>query len=832
MTQHVDQDQFRMITSAIAGETVDPAWRAASTSIERLRIALDERPQRASALDIAVLLRQVLQFEYAQRNFALRPTVVIRHPRLIGFRGWDAVGLEATETDGGWIVKAGAWQPAWLNTTSGTSVDGLAASEVQRRAFNTADCAGDPFLEAIKRSSYRSVGQRAAVRAALSTPAGATLIVALPTGEGKSTIFQLVHRIGFVGAAQADRPGVTLVIVPTVALGVNHETEAVNVCGLSRPLAFQGGAEALNATIAERIAGGVQGLCFASPEAACGRLRVPLRKAAEAGHLRALVIDEAHLVDQWGTGFRTEFQELSGLRRELLAAAPRHERMRTLLLSATLTQSSTETLRALFGIDGEFGTIASVKLRPEPDYWVAKASPDATRNSRVLEALHHAPRPAVLYVTEVDHAIEWWKRLRATGFQRIGLLHGKTGAAERERIVGAWRDGSLDIVVGTSAFGLGIDYPHCRTVIHACVPETLDRFYQEVGRGGRDGRASLSLIVPSERDFAIAERINQQKIIGVDRGYERWSTMFARKLPLRDGRFAVRVDGRPGNDGDDIDMFGDANTDWNLRTLTLMARASFIKLLGTPHPRIEQIGDWIEVEISDDSHLDKDLWLERIEPVRRVASGASARNFELMRRYLEDNQCPARTLEALYGASGVARVCSSCSQCRERPGAQESAVPMGEPRAPWAEPLNPLLAQLFDSEGRLLVTYSFGQNKQSASRRLAEILEKLQRLKLAKLLLLGDQLFDVNRVLAFAKSTPFFVSVVPTPSHSRLPPGPELLLVGANQVLEHQNFHPNRVSPRILLTPEGQVTSDGRRLKDVFGGRTLTFDEFNSRVSQ
>ena len=65
-------------------------------------------------------------------------------------------------------------------------------------------------------------------------------------------------------------------------------------------------------------------------------------------------------------------------------------------------------------------------------------------------------------------------------------------------------EGELDIVVGTSAFGLGIDCPFARSIVHACIPETLDRFYQEVGRAGRDGRASISLICPSEGDKVIA----------------------------------------------------------------------------------------------------------------------------------------------------------------------------------------------------------------------------------------------------------------------------------------------------------------------------------------
>src|SRR5262249_22728476 len=154
-----------------------------------------------------------------------------------------------------------------------------------------------------------------------------------------------------------------------------------------------GGNDVQNGVIAERIADGTQGLCFVSPEAACDRLRGSLRRAAEAGLLRALVIDEAHLVDQWGTGFRTEFQELSGLRRELLSAAPAGKALRTIMLSATLTDSSLETLRSLFGAESNFESLAAVQLRPEADYWIAASTDEASRTRQTLEALHHVPRP-------------------------------------------------------------------------------------------------------------------------------------------------------------------------------------------------------------------------------------------------------------------------------------------------------------------------------------------------------------------------------------------------------------------------------------------------------
>ena len=340
------------------------------------------------------------------------------------------------------------------------------------------------------------------------------------------------------------------------------------------------------------------------------------------------------------------------------------------------------------------------------------------------------------------------------------------------------------------------------------------------------------MIAPTAKDFAIAETINAQQVISIDRGLERWTTMFGRKLPLAEGRFAVRIDGRPGTDERDIDMFGETNTDWNLRTVALMARAGLVRLLGTPYPRIQDEGDWLEIEILDDHHLDKATWQPRVEPVRRESWIASKRNLDLMRDYLKDARCPADVLEELYGSNRLGRACSRCSRCRADPASRHHTTPVGEPRAPWSNPLHPTLARLLDRNLRLLVTYEPESLPRAASRRLGESLQRLQQARLAKLLLMGAQPFDMPKALKFAEKVPFFVSEVSSLALSRLPRGPELVMVAASQRLEEQNLATRPDTPRIFVTTQDQKTVDGRRLRDVFGGRTLTLDEFHARVAQ
>ncbi|WP_420566418.1 protein DpdF [Thalassobaculum sp.] len=823
-----DAEAFAALTRVLSGQDAGYGWSASSPAVERLRQAL--AADSASALDLAVLLRQALAWETTRRGSELPAMVSVSHPRLATFDGWNAVGLPATTTPEGTILSYQPWRPQWLDCGD-AGVDGFAASETTLRSFNSDLCTRDPMLQAVERSTYRSPGQRAAVRAALSTPPGGSLVVALPTGEGKSLIFQLIHKVGFAGPRPASSHGVTLVIVPTVALAINHEKEAVNICALRPPLAFQGGNDDDNQVIAENIANGTQGLCFASPEAACGRLRGPLRHAAAAGHLRAIVIDEAHLVDQWGTGFRTEFQELSALRRELMAAASAAAAPRTIMLSATLTDTSEMTLKRLFADEGRFASISAIQLRPEPDYWVGPVVAEAARTARVLEAVHHLPRPMVLYVTEVKAAREWLDRLREAGFARVQALHGATKSAERAAIVDRWRHGDLDVVVGTSAFGLGIDYAHARSILHACMPETLDRFYQEVGRGGRDGRASLSLILPTPRDIDVARKLNAITVITAGRGLQRWQAMFDGKRMCGPGRIAVRVDGRPGGGEEDIDMSGDLNTDWNLRTLMVTARAGMIRLLGAPDSHIEEPGDWLELEILDDHHLDVDCWNARFEPVRGEIATAAKRNLELMQRFLEDRRCPAEVFEELYGAHRVAHRCSRCRACRADRRHKRRAKQVGEPRSPWLLPRGPLMSSLLGESNTVLVNYEPEDLVGRRMRRLSTAIDRLERDGLAKLLVLGT-LPPLERLLDFAQTRPLFVANLPNLAHSRLPKGPELVIVGDGGQLASQNLRPGPENPRLFLAPKFYETEDGRVLRDVFEGRRLNLDEFVARVSQ
>ena len=594
-------EAFLAVSNLIRGGHSDAQPAFANPAHSRLANAVGLIGRRdvasPSAADLACLVRHVLRNEAQQPYNDGSASLVV--PRGAGWPtpdAWRQVGVDAVAVNDALALDARPWCPSWLPDIPEQGVDGAAAAARPRNLVPGVPA--DPLLSASHGfAKYRSRAQRAAVRAALTTPPGGTAVVLLPTGEGKSLVFQLLAR--YLPADPNTLPGVTLVITPTTALALD-QGRAAESAGFPRiPRVYVGTPENAddNRRIRDGISSGLQGLCFTSPEAACGSLRTALLRAARKGILHAIVIDEAHMVDSWGSNFRPYFQLLAGLRREMLALAPSGSQPRTMLLSATITPTALSTLRAIFATDPDgnptpFALCGGVRLRPEIELWTAAAGTVAEQQARVLEALRHLPRPAILYVTRVQSAEDWLARLRANGYSRLACVTGSTAFAERLAVIDRWRDGTLDIVVATSAFGLGIDYPHVRTVIHACLPESLDRFYQEIGRAGRDGCASVSLLIPWHHhaasshvsgapvkdDFSDAKGLSSRRLITVKRGVQRWTTMFQNAQHIGDMRCVVALHKPPGTNAKDIDMVGPGNTMWNARTVALMASAGLIAL--------------------------------------------------------------------------------------------------------------------------------------------------------------------------------------------------------------------------------------------------------------
>lgn len=640
--------------------------RAAPTL--RLTDALcDYADGRAGNADIAVLLRSVCRA--SGRNLQISSTLwkVIKQgvidPGLMGL----SIELDDTIT-----IDATNWQPPWLHHPERIDV-------LERRAFDEPS-SGDGVLFAMTGwTSYQSVAQKAAVHAFLFAASGSTTIVTMPTGSGKSLCTQLPAWSDSRGGTI--RGGTTLVVVPTVALAIDQQQRAHTYFERApseefRPQCWIGGMSAERRAVIKRgLTNGTLPMLFLSPEALMGsELHAIVLEAARGGTLRRLVIDEAHLVETWGAGFRTDFQFLSTYRHQLLDAS--EGALRTLLLTATLTARAEHLLEGLFVEPGRLATIHAGRLRPEIGYWMHLSRSWAERRAHVLEAIRHLPRPLILYATAPEQAERWLQELRRAGYQRAKSFTGDTGTAEREARIKEWGDGSIDIMCATSAFGLGIDKRDVRAVIHACVPENVDRFYQEVGRGGRDGCSAISLLCAEPGDFGAADGMVSSARITSERAFPRWQGMIetGRTVEGRGDTMLLDLDAPP-SDRSDIRR-SPKNRDWNEHTLLLAQRAG---LLNIEAARVEVEASavlpgtlpplWMRVRLSspdrayDDEHIratfeaarssELDKLFDALADMRELLTDAAGAN---------PRRCLALALARSYPDTALA--CGGCPACR------------------------------------------------------------------------------------------------------------------------------------------------------------------------
>ena len=628
--------------------------------------------------DLMVLVRQLL-LSYSSDTMSRRLSV----PRDSGWPDedtWRTFGFDITKSGTRFLLEAKAWCPEWLGAPDDQAADLFRHEHRAQPVRRVTRVRMDPFLREVTGfKEYVCPGQREALLSALFMRPGDSLIVNLPTGSGKSLVAQAPVLV------RGPNEGLTLVVVPTNSLGIDlaRRTRDMYVSRDADRTPHElmwigsrndGSLEAIK----QRLRSGSQGILFASPEAVCGSLLKSLYIAAEKGLIAYLVVDEAHLIAQWGDAFRPAFQQLSGVRRGLLNACPSAP-FRTLLLSATFSRQVLETLKILFGPSEKLNIVSAVHLRPEPRYLCYQCLGPTDKNNRLEELSRYIPRPFIIYTTKREDAISLFSRLHQKGFRRIALVHGETPNEERERIIRKWVEDQLDGVVATSAFGVGMDKRDVRTVIHAALPETLDRFYQEVGRGGRDGCASLSITLFDKADIETARRMTAPTLIGDDKGYERWNTLYRAAEPDPQDTEVRVVDlrKRPGG----LTQESDYNRDWNMRTLILLARAGLIQLESTRPLQVERHADedegafqarvedehqvyfsQIPVRSLDPRLMDRSHFEQQLDSERRRGMESANRAFNQMLNALSGKQEMADVLVELLSSDDVvvSAVCRGC----------------------------------------------------------------------------------------------------------------------------------------------------------------------------
>lgn len=806
-----------------------------------------------SLLDVAVLIRQILLHQTSKRKSEEFASLEIPDNKLWPTENeWGKVGIEYTKKDNTYSIYANWYNPEWMDNCDVQSIDFNTVSELDIRNdlhFKTYE--SDIFLKELNQDNilkYKSNDQKRAVRSALSLNNGETLAVSLPTGEGKSLIIQLIDLIGF---SESNSNGLTLVIVPTVTLALDQEKSIQKLKNDNNPYSFVSKRSSENNILKENIRNGTQTICFISPEAAYGPLRNTLLQSARNGLLKAVIVDEAHIIEEWGNDFRVEFQLLSGLWRQLLSLSPESKKFRTIMLSATYTQNSIETIQTLFSYsDDSFKFFNATKLRPEIDYWIANQVDEESRKRRVFESVLNLPRPLILYTSKVDDADNYYFELKEIGFKSIAVVTGKSSNSVRDTVIENWKNGTLDFVVATSAFGLGIDYKHTRSVVHACIPETLNRYYQEIGRGGRDGKSSLSLLLPAKNDIDYVNyNFNKKKIIGNELGFLRWNGMFQNKIQVsdRNDEYIIDLHTTPEK-SNDFKLKG--IKDWNIQVLQLMAKSKIIQLCGVPtftEQLAEDFDRYIIIKILNEQHLDKLVWTKEIDKVRTSIYNSNKDSLDLLLKFMTQKECPSDIISKQYQVNldskeyGVSKLCGSCINCRGKDKLYSN--PPGKRAYPENKNKLNNSIEKYLSHSSILVEYTLDDLKKierSYARKFTKVIKNLLANKIQNYIFTKESLslFVPNKLELNIIKLPIFFEKI-----KRL----------SEIIIKTKNF-PNKemvlfLDPKIEITKEIinilnkknniifvlKGTSDpitrNRKLSDIYKYEIMNFEEFIKKAS-
>jgi RecQ family ATP-dependent DNA helicase len=367
----------------------------------------------------------------------------------------------------------------------------------------------DALLEKLGFTSWRT-GQQEAVEAAL---AGRDSLIVMPTGGGKSLCYQLP------GLASED---LTIVVSPLIAL-MNDQWLRLSEAG--HPVAMVTSAmseEAVRRSLAQ-VRDGEARIVYCSPERFASTVFLA---AIERRRVDLLAVDEAHCVSEWGHDFRPDYLRLPEI-------AERLGRPTVMACTATATATVAREIAARFKMRDPL-QVRSGFDRPSISFDVVRLEGKGSKARRMalLDAGLADPsnRPAIVYCGTRRDTDEIAAALRGGGL-RATAYHAGMETRDRGDAQARFMAGEVDVVVATNAFGMGVDKADVRSVWHMAIPTSLEAYYQEAGRAGRDGRPARAVLLAMKADLGRLVRFNQQRAgdpelaIARERGWRDYRTI-------------------------------------------------------------------------------------------------------------------------------------------------------------------------------------------------------------------------------------------------------------------------------------------------------------------
>jgi ATP-dependent DNA helicase RecQ len=358
------------------------------------------------------------------------------------------------------------------------------------------------------------------------------------------------------------------------------------------------------------------------------------------------VVDEAHCVSSWGHDFRPDYLRLAPVI-ERLGHPP------VLALTATAAPPTRTDIVERLGMRSHREVIASFD-RPNIHLAVSRFQADEDKRHAVVEHVAGAGKPGLVYAATRKDTEAYAEALHDHGL-RAAAYHAGLKADDRERVQQQFMDDEIDVVVATSAFGMGIDKPNVRFVYHASITDSLDSYYQEIGRGGRDDE-------PAEaRLFYRPEDLSLQKFLTANR---------APTEALDEVAGVLREQGEPMS-ARDLDRRTDVSRAKQTRATNLLEQAGAVTSSG--RGRLE----YADARVPSDEAVDRAVEVSESHE-RLIRSRVS-----MMRGYAETTGCRRQYLLGYFGEN-LARPCGACDTCEDedlaaqaQPSAREADFPPG-----------------------------------------------------------------------------------------------------------------------------------------------------------